>query len=125
MTPLLEYVLDRFNSRAAAMLVGAVLTFAGIVLTVMEIRSEGFIDIKSPFLSGKLESGLVGVLPVLLGTLVVLASVLARNKHLVEVKIGDHQFKFQGHASDRRMRQIREGIHELIEHEARSDQPKK
>jgi len=59
-------------------LVGAVLVIVGIIMVFNEINQSGVIDIKSAIISGKIESGSLGLLFSFLGVVLLFGVVLTK-----------------------------------------------
>ena len=97
------------------MLVGSLLVIAGITFTAMEIKTDGSIDLKSPFISGRVQAGLVGISLIMFGTVIVLACLFFKQKTTIEVKVGGRTVKYAGYVSDRRMLKIKQFVVDLVE----------
>ena len=57
----IKNILRKINDRMIAIVVALLLAVSGIIMIFKQIADNGFIDIKSPFLSGKVQTGFVGV----------------------------------------------------------------
>src|SRR5262245_50421730 len=56
-----ETLLRKINTKAFAMNGALLLIIAGIFMILKGIKDQGSIDLKAPFLTGKVESGFVGI----------------------------------------------------------------
>lgn len=61
---------EKLNLKSALAVLALILCSSGVVLVFKQIRDTGVVDIKTPILTGKLETGFVGVTLVFLGVLV-------------------------------------------------------
>jgi len=79
-------IIDRFNLKSATIFFAFILTVAGILMIINDIKDKGIIDIKSAVLSGKLETGSVGLILIFLSVVVVCFIIGFSNKKC-EIKI--------------------------------------
>jgi hypothetical protein len=111
---LLSKILTKLvSTKSAAMGIALLLTVCGCTMIFQNIRDDGFIDIKTPFITGKAKSGFVGVL-LIMGSLVITVSavlcgtVVARSiankdnsrasgkNQKLKVKIGNRSLEWEG-----------------------------
>jgi len=81
--------------RGISTILGCFIATVGMIATFLDIKGQGFIDIKSPFISGQVSSGHIGVILLFLGVFLttVTLCVPGAAKHKIEVtkrKIGTH-----------------------------------
>ncbi|MDK9708829.1 MAG: hypothetical protein OEL83_17440 [Desulforhopalus sp.] len=57
----LKNLIRKISDRMLAVIVCIILSVSGVVMIFKQIGDSGHIDITSPFLSGKIQTGLVGV----------------------------------------------------------------
>jgi hypothetical protein len=96
---MVEYFLRRINTRALTLLVALILSVGGLLLVYLGIKDDGFIDLKSAFIEGKLRSGLVGVTIIFLSVVLCLACVLVpirKEPYTIEISHGGHRIKWSG-----------------------------
>ena len=92
-----EYILSRFNAKAAAMLIAFLLACGGIAMIFLGIRETGSLNVKTPFLTGELKSGFVGLFLILIGVLLAIFSCFVKKpRHKVTVKRGDIEVQWEG-----------------------------
>ncbi|MBA3569721.1 MAG: hypothetical protein H0W28_10315 [Pyrinomonadaceae bacterium] len=92
-----EYMLSRFNAKAAAMLIALLLACGGIAMIFLGIKETGTLDVKTPFLTGELRSGFVGLFLILIGMLLAIFSCFVKKpRHKVTLKRGDIEVQWEG-----------------------------
>ena len=72
----------------------------------MQIKDEGFIDIKSSILSGHIKSGFVGITLIFLGVLISLFCIAINRKTKVEISKGDMKVTYFGPINQSILRSI-------------------
>lgn len=65
------------STKAAGMAIALILTLCGALMIFQNIRDEGFIDIKTPFITGHAKSGFVGVLLITAGLIITVSTILS------------------------------------------------
>ena len=83
------------NSRTAALLIALLLAAAGCFMMYQEMNERGFIDITSPFLYGKLESGVIGLILIIFSTIIVIINLILLVKHRQIISIESTNLKIQ------------------------------
>jgi hypothetical protein len=101
-----DMFLRKANPKASAMLIAFGLMLAGSVMIFREIKDEGAIDIKAPFITGKAKSGFVGVILVFGSITVCVATLHYRVKELairkrsslqtIKYRKGDVELEWRG-----------------------------
>jgi hypothetical protein len=100
---MLEQLVAKMHVRSAAVLIGAFFAVVGVIMIFHGIRDEGFIDLQSALVNGKVKTGLVGVTCAFLGAVVVVACVLTRpTLQKLKVKKGDASIEWEGVGNDAR-----------------------
>jgi len=90
-------LLIKIHVRSGGLIVGAVLAFVGVVMVFQGISDEGFVDLHSALVNGKLKTGLVGVTFSFLGAIVSVACVLAKpTLQKLKVKKGKTSIEWEG-----------------------------
>jgi hypothetical protein len=117
----LAYVLRRINSRSLSLLLSFLLILGGLWLICLDIRSEGYIDIKALTVSGRLNFGHVGLGLIFLGAIICIICVIVKAKSTTQIKFGDLQFRGKGYISEEYM----ERLNQLIKDLQQSGQSKK
>ena len=95
----LRYVLWRLDAKAVAMLLALILGIAGICMIYSGIQDQGYIDVKSALVEGKLKSGFVGVIVLFMSMILAIACVVARamaKPERLELKRGQCSITWQG-----------------------------
>jgi len=94
---LLRYILNRLNVKAIAMLICVLLVIGGGLMIFTGIKDDGFIDVKSPFLTGQVKSGFVGVMLIFCAVVVLVGSLYTRkSRHEFTIKKGQSEFHWKG-----------------------------
>lgn len=73
-----DRLVEKIHFRTGALLLAALFAVAGMLMVFSGIRDEGFIDLQSAVVNGKIKSGLVGVSFAFLGALIVLVCTIRR-----------------------------------------------
>lgn len=116
-----SHVVTRVNSRSLSMLLASFLVVSGVVMVMFNFRDEGDIDITSPFLTGHVRSGHVGVLFLVFGVLVVGLCLRAKRGSNIEIKFGGLEFRAKGYISEECMERVAQLIKELGSRESHSE----
>ena len=90
--------------KTIAMCIAAIMVIAGIAMVFIGTQGEGSIDLKAPFLEGKLQSGSVGVLLIFLAIVIIIACFFFRYKDKIEIKVGDVEMKVDGFLGEDRLK---------------------
>ena len=99
-------VFQKLNVKALAMVCALLLICAGIFMIFKEIKDQGQIDLKAPFLTGKVESGFVGISLIVVSMFVIVATLHYRASEIrsfpknqtFTVGDGRIQLRWQGYA---------------------------
>jgi hypothetical protein len=100
------------STKAAGMCVAFLLTLGGCLMIFQNIRDDGFIDVKTPFITGQAKSGFVGVLLIVAGLVVTISAILsgavvarivakgrygtAGKNQKIKLRIGDQTIEWEG-----------------------------
>ena len=71
----IDLIISKINVKSVSIIISSVLIVSGIYMCFQQISHDGFIDIKSAVLSGKVQSGSLGLLVIFLGVAVILTVV--------------------------------------------------
>ena len=93
---MLQIIIDKINVKSASLLISFVTIVSGIIMVILQIKDEGFIDIKSAVISGQIKSGFVGITLIFLGVVICLFCISFRGKTKLEVSKGDMKVSFSG-----------------------------
>ena len=90
-------ILNKINARAVGMFLGFLLCVAGILMIFAGIKDDGFVDVKTPFVTGQARSGFVGLLLIFCATVIAVCSLLApRGRHKLSIREGDRVVTWEG-----------------------------
>lgn len=101
--------------KTLAMAAAVVMIVAGIAMVFMGIQDQGYIDLKTPVLEGKLKYGFVGVALIFLAIVVILACFFFRYKDSIEVEVGDVKVKTKGYLGPERLAALAAQMKGLLE----------
>lgn len=94
---IINEVIDRFNIKSASMLFAFVLIISGIVMIILGIKDKGIIDIKMAILTGRLETGSIGLSLIFFSIILVLINTSIGNKpHKIKVKKNGIEINWEG-----------------------------
>jgi hypothetical protein len=91
----------KLNVRSAALMIAAMMVLFGCLMVKQGLRDDGAIDIRSPFLSGQVKSGFVGVLLVFMGMVITTTVVLRHRppstpRQSIKVRNGSRSLEWDG-----------------------------
>lgn len=107
------YFMHKINVKSISLGIALFLMASGIYMCLSELMHEGSIDIKSAVLSGKIQTGSLGLMVIFLGTAIVLAVIIkSGNIHMnkgerIEIEVGDKKIICEN-LSFRKVQEIRE-----------------
>lgn len=94
---LIHYIVTRLNVKAIGMLICLLLVMGGALMIFTGIKDDGFIDVRSPFLTGQAKSGFVGVLLIFCAVIIVVGSMYTRKScHEFTIKKGGSEVHWKG-----------------------------
>lgn len=99
--------------KTIAVCTAAAMAVAGLVMIFIGTKGEGSIDLKAPFLEGKLQSGSVGILLIFFSIFIIVGCLFFRYKDKIEIKVGDVEMKVDGFLGEDRLKCLTEQIREL------------
>lgn len=105
--------IQKINVKSISLGIALFLMGAGVYMCLSELAHEGSIDIKSAVLSGKIQTGSLGLIVIFLGTAIVLAVIkrsgnMQKNKgERIEIEVGDKKIICEN-LSFRKVQEIRE-----------------
>jgi hypothetical protein len=92
-----EWIIRRINGRSIAFVVSLLTTICGIVMIFMDIKDQGFIDIKSSLVSGNLQTGFVGVTLLFFGCIISIVGFLTKSPpHKLKIKKDSYELEWEG-----------------------------
>ena len=112
--------IEKINVKSVSLGIALFLMGAGVYMCLSEIAHIGCIDIKSAVLSGKIQTGSLGLLVIFLGTAIVLTVIKKsgimqeRQGEKIELVIGDRRIICEN-LSFRKVQEIRELMKEATE----------
>lgn len=115
-------IIQKVNVKSVSLAIALFLLSAGVYMCLKGIAHEGFIDIKSAVLSGKIETGSLGLIVIFLGTAIVLAvikksGIMQEHKgERIEIEIGNRKIICEN-LSFRKVQEIRELMKETNDSE--------
>jgi hypothetical protein len=90
-------LLEKIHIRSVSLLLGGLFAIAGILMTIYGIKDEGFIDIQSAIISGKLKTGFVGVTFAFLGAITIVICSLVKVPHQrLKITNGESSIEWEG-----------------------------
>jgi len=90
-------ILNKINAKAVGLVLAFVLCLAGVLMIFAGIKDDGFVDVKTPFLTGQARSGFVGLLLIFCATVITVCGILApRGRHKLSIKEGDRLVTWEG-----------------------------
>lgn len=96
MNSLFEKFLLKINTNSASLLIALVLSVSGISMCLRDLSRDGYIDIKSSILSGRLQTGSVGIIVIFFSTIIVMSVVrkgikqtIGKKNEKIEIKVGE------------------------------------
>ena len=99
---ILDHILQKIHSRSLSRVIAFTMALAGIAMIFLQIKETGVIDIKSQFLSGKLQSSFVGISLIFFASVtitLVLRSVSKANQEGI-IEIGELKITHRNLPSD-------------------------
>ena len=94
-----SFLSKKVNVRGISMLIALVIAISGSVMIYKGIKDEGAIDIKSPFVSGQLRSGFVGVVLIFLASAICITGLMTRGerpRQKIKLRKGDMELEWDG-----------------------------
>ena len=90
-------LLEKIHIRSMSLLLGGLFAIAGILMTIYGIKDEGFIDLQSALISGKLKTGFVGVTFAFLGAITIAICSLVKVPHQrLKITNGESSLEWEG-----------------------------
>lgn len=90
-------ILEKIHIRSMSLLLGGLFSVAGILMTYNGIRDEGFVDLQSALISGKIKTGLVGVTFAFLGAVIIAICSTVKIPHQrFKVSNGESSIEWEG-----------------------------
>ena len=90
-------LLEKIHVRSGALIIAAFFAFVGVIMIFQGMHDEGFIDIKSAIISGKIKSGFVGVTFAFLSVILSIVSIIIKpTAQKLKVKRGDFSIEWEG-----------------------------
>lgn len=90
-------LLEKIHIRSVSLLLGGLFAIAGILMTIYGITDEGFIDLQSVLISGKLKTGFVGVTFAFLGAFTIAICSLVKVPHQrLKITNGESSIEWEG-----------------------------
>jgi len=102
-----------------------VMIMAGIVMVFTGIRDTGFIDLKAPFIEGKLKTGFTGIALIFLAIVLVLGSFFFRYKDSIEIQVGQIFIRTRGYLGPERLRELTNTVRIALESSTQTGVPGK
>ena len=108
-------VIDKINVKSVSLGITFLLLGAGVYMCLRGIAHDGFIDIKSVALTGRLQTGSLGLIVIFLGVAIVLAvikksGIFSEKKgEKIEIEVGEKRIICEN-LSFRKVQEIRELI---------------
>lgn len=94
---MIDQLLRKIHVRSGALLIGAFFAAVGVLMIFQGIIDDGFIDLQSAIVSGKVKSSLVGVSFSFLGALIVIACVITKPTiQKLKVQKGNNTIEWEG-----------------------------
>ena len=94
---LAETLLEKLNVRSGSLALAGLMVVGGIAMALMGLRDDGQVDLRTPFLTGQLKTGSLGVLVMFLGFSVTLCVIFREwwgdknRRQRIEVHFGQDQ----------------------------------
>jgi len=70
---MLDKILSKINTNSASLFIAFVMSISGIYMCFQKLSHDGYIDIKSAVVSGRLETGSVGLLVIFISSIIVIS----------------------------------------------------
>lgn len=95
---LIRAILDKLNAQSVLLFLAAVLLVAGVIFIHRGVKDDGAVDLTTPFITGKLRSGFVGITLLFLALPLCgwAAWICVKNKTELTATKGDISFTYHG-----------------------------
>lgn len=96
----IRWLKGKLNLKAGDIFSSFYLGISGVVMIFMGIQDVGFIDLKTPFITGQAKSGFVGMLLIFSSVVIVICSLFTRkSKHKLSIRKGGFVINWEGSVS--------------------------
>lgn len=90
--------------KTMAMSMAAIMVISGVVMIFIGTQEGGSIDLKAPFIEGKIKSGSAGILLIFMSLFTILSCFFFRYKDKIEIKFGKVELKTDGFLGEDRLK---------------------
>lgn len=81
-----------FIIKLAVILSGIILEFAGVIMVVMDIKSDGSIFIKTPLIEGSLNATYIGLFVIFMGVMLQVVAIMSKYKYKLQAEPEEKQY---------------------------------